>query len=151
MAFTICSPLQVSTLITLTICCSDISTSVSLNQDSIVIFCYFVVYISWYQVKLVIDTIDDIQLAHHKTNTTISYIMATKEHEAAPSNPTPTSKDNADNNQAIFKTAHNNPEEASAYVKDVTTLVNTFMTHIHSFNRYKKLAAYQNFVFNLDK
>ena len=78
--------------------------------------------------------------------------MATKEHEAAPSNPTPsTNKDDADDNQAIFKMAHNNPKEATAYVKDITTLVNTFMTHIRSFNRYKKLAAYQNFVFNLDK
>ena len=126
--------------------------SVSLNQDSILIFCYFVVYISWYQVKLAINTIDDIQPTHHKTNTTISYIMASKEHEATPSNPTPsTSKDDADNNQAIFKTAHNNPEEVTLYVKDVTTFVNTFMTNIHSFNRYKKLAAYQNFMFNLDK
>ena len=78
--------------------------------------------------------------------------MATKEREVTPSNPTPsTSKDNVDDNQAMFKTGHNNPEEAAAYVKDITTLVNTFMTHIHSFNRYEKLAAYQNFMFNLDK
>ena len=78
--------------------------------------------------------------------------MATKEHEATPSNPIPsTSKDDADDDQAIFKTAHSNPKEATAYIKGVTTLVNTFMTHICSFNRYKKLAAYQNFMFNLDK
>ena len=51
----------------------------------------------------------------------------------------------------MFKTAHNNPKEVAAYVKDITTLVITFMTHICSFNRYEKLAAYQNFVFNLDK
>ena len=25
------------------------------------------------------------------------------------------------------------------------------MTHIRSFNRYEKLAAYQDFIFNLDK
>ena len=78
--------------------------------------------------------------------------MATKVCEATPSNLTPsTSKDNVDDDQAMFKTAHNIPKEATVYVKDVTTLVNTFMTHIHSFNRYEKLAAYQNFMFNLDK
>ena len=78
--------------------------------------------------------------------------MATKEGEATPSNPAPsTSKDDADDNQAMFKTAHNNPEEAAAYVKDVTTLVNTSMAHIHNCNRYKKLAAYHNFILNLYK
>ena len=41
--------------------------------------------------------------------------MATKELEAIPSNLTPsTSKDDADDDQAMFKTAHNNPEEVAA-------------------------------------
>ena len=49
--------------------------------------------------------------------------MATKECEVTSSNLTPsTSKDNTDNNQAMFKTAHNNPKEVTAYVKDVITL-----------------------------
>ena len=62
--------------------------------------------------------------------------MATKEREATPSSLTPsTSKDDADDDQAMFKTAHNNPEEVAAYIQDITTLVNTFMIHIRSFNR----------------
>ena len=62
-----------------------------------------------------------------------------------------TSKDEPDDELPLFKTAHNNPEEAATYLTNVSQLVDTFMEHINSFNCYKKLAAYQEFVFNLDK
>ena len=62
-----------------------------------------------------------------------------------------TSRDEPDDELPLFKTAHNNPEEVAAYLTDVSQLVDTFMEHITSFNRYKKLAAYQDCIFNLDK
>ena len=44
--------------------------------------------------------------------------MATKECEATPSNLTPsTSKDDADDDQAMFKTAHNNPKKQLPMLK----------------------------------
>ena len=42
--------------------------------------------------------------------------------------------------------SHNNPEEAAQYVKDVNTLLQTFVGAICGFNHYARLAAYTNFL-----
>ena len=42
--------------------------------------------------------------------------------------------------------SHNNPEEAAQYVKDVNTLLQTFVSDIRGFNCYAQLAAYTNFL-----
>ena len=47
--------------------------------------------------------------------------------------------------------SHNNPEEAAQYVKDVNTLLQTFVSDIHGFNRYARLTAYTNFLHALSR
>ena len=47
--------------------------------------------------------------------------------------------------------SHNNPEEAAQYVKDVNTLLQTFVSDICGFNRYARLDAYTNFLHALSK
>ena len=76
--------------------------------------------------------------------------MATQEIDTMAAQPS-TSRNEPDDELPLFKMAHNNPEEAATYLTDVSQLVDTFMEHINSFNHYKKLVAYQDFIFNLDK
>ena len=47
--------------------------------------------------------------------------------------------------------SHNNPEEAAQYVKDVNTLLQTFVSDICGFNRYARLDAYTNFLHALSQ
>ena len=44
------------------------------------------------------------------------------------------SKDEGEEEQPAPKPLHNNPEEATKYLKAVTTLVNKFAEDIHGFN-----------------
>ena len=41
--------------------------------------------------------------------------------------------------------SHNNPVEAAQYVKDVSTLLQTFEKSIHGFDRYAQQDAYEIF------
>ena len=45
--------------------------------------------------------------------------------------------------------SHNNPEEAANYVKAVNLLLQSFVTDIHGFDRYKCLDAWETFLHNL--
>ena len=56
-----------------------------------------------------------------------------------------TSRNKPDDEPPFFKTAHNNPEEAAAYLTDVSQLVDTFMEHITDFNHYKKTGSLPRF------
>ena len=47
--------------------------------------------------------------------------------------------------------SHNNPEEATNYVKAVDTLLKTFVSDIHGFNPYTHQDAYKNFLHNLSQ
>ena len=47
--------------------------------------------------------------------------------------------------------SHNNPEEAAQYVKDVNTLLQTFVSDIRGFNHYARLTAYTNFLHKLSQ
>ena len=47
--------------------------------------------------------------------------------------------------------SHNNPEEAAQYVKDVNTLLQTFVSDICGFKHYARLAAYTNFLHKLSQ
>ena len=47
--------------------------------------------------------------------------------------------------------SHNNPEEAAQYIKDVSTLLQTFVSDIRGFNCYARLAAYTNFLHELSQ
>ena len=60
-------------------------------------------------------------------------------------------KENPDDDVPSFKTAHNNPKEAAVYVKDITKLVDTFMSSITGYDRYAQADAYEYFVFNLSR
>ena len=42
--------------------------------------------------------------------------------------------------------SHNNPEEAAQYVRSVNSLLKSFVTNIHGFNRYKCLDAWETFL-----
>ena len=44
-----------------------------------------------------------------------------------------TSKDDVED-EPVFKTAHNNPEEAEKFVKNIITLVDKFMADITSYD-----------------
>ena len=109
--------------------------------------------------KQVINNTSDLELARNiynhsievgKINTTFQYIVATQEIDTMAAQLF-TSKDEPDDELPIFKMANNNLEEAATYLTDVSQLVDTFMTHIKSFNCYEKLVAYQDFIFNLYK
>ena len=50
--------------------------------------------------------------------------MATQEVDTMAAQPS-TSKDEPDDELPLFKMTHNNPEEAAAYLTDVSQLVNT--------------------------
>ena len=76
--------------------------------------------------------------------------MATQEIDTMAAQPS-TSRNKPDDKPPLFKTARNNLEEAVTYLTNVSQLVDTFMEHITGFNRYKKLVAHQDFIFNLDK
>ena len=41
---------------------------------------------------------------------------------------------------------HNNPEEAANYVKAVNLLLQSFVSDIHGFDRYKCLDAWETFL-----
>ena len=60
-------------------------------------------------------------------------------------------KENPDDDIPLFKTAHNNLEEAATYVKDITKLVDTLMSSITGYDRYAQANAYEYFVFNLNR
>ena len=47
--------------------------------------------------------------------------------------------------------SHNNPEEAANYVKAVNLLLQSFVTDIHGFDRYKRLDAWQTFLHALSQ
>ena len=46
---------------------------------------------------------------------------------------------------------HNNPEEAANYVKAVNSLLQSFVTDIHGFDRYKHLDAWETFLHALSQ
>ena len=47
--------------------------------------------------------------------------------------------------------SHNNPEEATDYVKAVNLLLQSFVNDIHGFNRYKRQDAYKTFLHTLSQ
>ena len=47
--------------------------------------------------------------------------------------------------------SHNNPEEAAKYVKDVNSLLQSFVTDIRGFDRYKHLDAWETFLHALSQ
>ena len=47
--------------------------------------------------------------------------------------------------------SHNNPEEAANYVEAVDTLLKSFVSDIHGFNRYARQDAYKNFLHTLSQ
>ena len=47
--------------------------------------------------------------------------------------------------------SHNNPEEAANYVKDVYTLLQSFVSDIRGFNHYARQDAYKNFLHTLSQ
>ena len=61
-----------------------------------------------------------------------------------------TSKDDIED-ELVFKTAHNNPEEAKKFVKSIMTLVDKFMADITSYDRYKQEEVYPKFVWKYVK
>ena len=56
-----------------------------------------------------------------------------------------TSKDDVED-ELVFMTAHNNPEEAEKFIKSIVTLVDKFMADITGYDRYKQEEAYTEFV-----
>ena len=56
-----------------------------------------------------------------------------------------TSKDDVED-ELVFKTTHNNPEEAKKFVKSIMTLVDKFMADITSYDQYKQEEVYTKFV-----
>ena len=46
---------------------------------------------------------------------------------------------------------HNNPEDAAKYVKAVNSLLQSFVTDIHGFDRYKRLDAWETFLHALSQ
>ena len=76
-------------------------------------------------------------------------MMATQELQATAETPAEQTKENPDDKVPLFKTTHNNLKEAAAYVKDITKLIDTFMTSISGFDLYAQPDAYEYFVFNL--
>ena len=61
-----------------------------------------------------------------------------------------TSKDNVED-ELVFKTAHNNPEEAKKFVKGIVILVDKFMADITGYDRYKQEEVYAEFVWKYVK
>ena len=47
--------------------------------------------------------------------------------------------------------SHNNPAEAAKYVRSVNSLLQSFVTDIHGFNRYKCLDAWETFLHALSQ
>ena len=47
--------------------------------------------------------------------------------------------------------SHNNPQEAVKYVKAVNSLLQSFVTDIHGFDRYKRLDAWETFLHTLSQ
>ena len=47
--------------------------------------------------------------------------------------------------------SHNNPAEAAEYVRSVNSLLQSFVTDIHGFNRYKRLDAWETFLHTLSQ
>ena len=47
--------------------------------------------------------------------------------------------------------SHNNPAEAAKYVRSVNSLLKSFVTDIHGFNRYKRLDAWETFLHALSQ
>ena len=47
--------------------------------------------------------------------------------------------------------SHNNPKEAANYVRSVHSLLKSFVTSIHGFNRYKRLDAWETFLHALSQ
>ena len=56
-----------------------------------------------------------------------------------------TSKDDVED-EPVFKTAHNNPEEAEQFIKSIVALVDKFMADITGYDQYKQEEAYTEFV-----
>ena len=51
-----------------------------------------------------------------------------------------------DEDEPMFKTAHNNPDEAVKFVNNITVLVEDFMIDINRYDQYKQEDAYPEFV-----
>ena len=47
--------------------------------------------------------------------------------------------------------SHNHPEEAAQYVRSVNSLLKSFVTNIHGFDRYKHLDAWETFLHTLSQ
>ena len=47
--------------------------------------------------------------------------------------------------------SHNNPKEAANYVRSVNSLLKSFVTSIHGFDRYKRLDAWETFLHALSQ
>ena len=47
--------------------------------------------------------------------------------------------------------SHNNPEEAAKYVRSVNSLLQSFVTDIRGFDRYKHLDAWETFLHTLSQ
>ena len=47
--------------------------------------------------------------------------------------------------------SHNNPEEAAKYVRSLNSLLQSFVTDIHGFDRYKRLDAWETFLHALSQ
>ena len=64
---------------------------------------------------------------------------------------TPTTYKDDVEDEPVFKTAHNNPEEADNFVKSITTLVDKFMAYITGYDQYKQEESYTKFVWEYVK
>ena len=69
-------------------------------------------------------------------DSTTAYMIATQELQptVTTDKPAEQNKENPHDDLLLFKTAHNNLKEASAYVKDITKLVDTFMSSITGYD-----------------
>ena len=61
-----------------------------------------------------------------------------------------TSKDDVED-EPVFKTAHNNPEEANKFIKSIVTLVDKFMADITGYDSYKQEEVFTEFVWKYAK
>ena len=64
---------------------------------------------------------------------------------------TPTTSKDDVKGEPVFKTTHNNPEEAENFVKSIMTIVDKFMADITGYDRYKQEEAHTKFVWEYVK
>ena len=86
-------------------------------------------------------------------DSTTAYMMATQELQptVTTDKPAEQNKENPYDDLLLFKTAHNNLKEAAAYVKDITKLVDTFMSSITEYDRNAQVDAFEYFVLNFSR